>query len=93
MSVASTFSTDGGAALYKEGDLAWYRQRDGTYVPAKVRSDLLGVPSYVAYEPLYAHFPHVMIQDCCSVKCPQSVIEIKLLNVCSKIITLPPRSC
>ncbi|KAK9916034.1 hypothetical protein WJX75_007609 [Coccomyxa subellipsoidea] len=48
MSAASTFSTDGGAALYKKGDLAWYRQRDGTFVPAKVVSVDVTVdpPSY-----------------------------------------------
>jgi hypothetical protein len=67
MSAASTFSTDGRAALYKKGDLAWYRQRDGTFVPAKVRSDLLGVPSFVAYEPLFAHISHVMFCEVSSI--------------------------
>ncbi|BDA43861.1 hypothetical protein COCOBI_05-0410 [Coccomyxa sp. Obi] len=43
---ANTAGAD--ATTYKKGDLAWYRQRDGTFVPAKVVSVDLTVhpPSY-----------------------------------------------
>ncbi len=36
MTAAPTKAAGGRGAVYKKGDLAWYRQRDGSYISAKV---------------------------------------------------------
>ncbi|EIE25674.1 hypothetical protein COCSUDRAFT_60688 [Coccomyxa subellipsoidea C-169] len=48
MTAAPTKAAGGRGAVYKKGDLAWYRQRDGSYISAKVVSVDVTVdpPSY-----------------------------------------------
>lgn len=49
--LANTAGAD--KATYKKGDLVWYRQRDGTLVPAKVTSEYILASSTLGSSSLF----------------------------------------
>ena len=58
-SAALAITAGGDKATYKKEDLVWYRQRDGTFVPAKVSSEYIQDSSALGSSLLF-HISHFL---------------------------------